>query len=131
MSRKEALVQLSSVLVNRREAIRAALKGDLSALRELTLATGDLADVALDSAHEAVTSQMAEVESRELSKIDDAIERIKDGSYGICEGCNKPIPLARLQALPYATLCIKCQISLEESGLDDWSELSGDAYDSV
>lgn len=131
MSRKEALQQLRSILVHRRDALRSALKGDLSALRELAMATGDLADVALDSAHEEVTSQMAEVEARELGKIDEAIERSKLGSFGDCEGCAKPIPLARLHALPYATLCIKCQISLEESGFKDWSELSGEAYDSV
>ncbi len=131
MSRKDALLKLKTVLVHRRNAIRAALQGDLTALHQLTLATGDLADVALDSAHEEVTSQMAEVESRELAKIDDAISRISDGNYGGCEGCGKPIPLARLQALPYATLCIKCQVKLEESGFNDWSELSAHAYDSV
>ncbi len=87
--------------------------------------------MALDSAHEEVTSQMAEVESRELAKIDDAISRMSAGDYGGCEGCGKPIPLARLKALPYATLCIKCQVKLEESGFKDWSELSAHAYDSV
>jgi DnaK suppressor protein len=131
MSRKDALLKLKHVLVTRRNAIRAALQGDLTALHQLALASGDLADAALDSAHEEVTSQMAEVESRELAKIDDAIARITDGSYGGCEGCGKPIPLARLQALPYATLCIKCQVKLEESGYKDWSELSDSAYDSV
>lgn len=131
MSRKEALLKLKQVLVYRREAIRAALKGDLTALSQLNLASGDLADIALDSAHEEVTSQMAEVESRELAKIEDAIARMSGGNYGACEGCDKPIPLARLQALPYATLCIKCQVILEESGFRDWSELSDQAYDAV
>lgn len=131
MSRKDALLKLKQVLVSRRSAIRAALQGDLTALHELTLAQGELADVALDSAHEEVTSQMAEVESRELMKIDEAIARIGDGNYGACEGCSKPIPLARLQALPYAPLCIRCQVKLEESGFRDWSELSDEAYDSV
>lgn len=131
MSRKDALLKLKHVLVYRREAIRAALQGDLKALAELNSTAGELADVALDSAHEEVTSQMAEVESRELAKIDDAISRISDGSFGACEGCQKPIPLARLQALPYATLCIGCQVKLEKSGHKDWSELSDAAYDSV
>jgi DnaK suppressor protein len=131
MSRQKALITLKGNLLTRRKAIQDALQGDLSALHELTLATGELADVALDSAHEEVTSHMAEAESRELSKIEDAIKRINDGSYGACEGCSKPIPLARLQALPYATLCIKCQVKLEESGFEDWSELSAHAYDSV
>ena len=48
MSRKDAVHKLKQVLLNRREALRAALADDLSALTELSLATGELADVALD-----------------------------------------------------------------------------------
>lgn len=42
-----------------------------------------------------------------------ALERLDDGTYGICERCQKPIATARLEALPFATLCIECQ-SLED-----------------
>ena len=43
-----------------------------------------------------------------LSKVDRALERVDDGTYGICESCNKNIPLARLDVLPYVTLCVDC-----------------------
>ena len=43
-----------------------------------------------------------------LSKVDRALERMKDGSYGICESCSKSIPIARLDVLPYVTLCVDC-----------------------
>jgi DnaK suppressor protein len=131
MSRKDAVLKLKQVLLNRRDALRAALAGDLSALTELSLATGELADVALDSAHEEVTSQMAEVESRELGQIEEALQRVAEGNYGSCEECEKPIPLARLEALPYASHCIKCQMQVEKNGSRDWSRSSGGAYDSV
>jgi DnaK suppressor protein len=131
MARRDALQSLKTVLVNRRDALRSALAGDLTALRELTLASGDLADFALDLSHEEVMNQMAEVESRELSQIDQAIARFNEGNFGACEGCDKPIPLGRLEALPYATHCIQCQIKLEKSGFRDWSQLSDEAYDSV
>lgn len=131
MSRKEAIFKLKQVLLNRRDALRSALEGDLSALTELSLATGELADVALDSAHEEVTSQMAEVESRELGLIEEALNRLYAGHYGNCEECEKPIPLARLEALPYASHCIKCQVQVEKNGGRDWSRSSGGAYDSV
>ncbi len=42
-----------------------------------------------------------------LSKIDRALQRIDDGSYGTCERCGKPIEKARIKALPYVDLCIK------------------------
>ena len=41
---------------------------------------------------------------------------MRDGKYGSCEVCNGKIPLARLNALPYATMCIDCQRDLERSG---------------
>ncbi len=131
MSRSEALKELQNVLVTRRDALRTALKGDLSSLRELTGASGELADFALDSACEETTNRMVEVESMELAYIDEALARINSGEYGACQGCDKPIPLARLEALPQARLCIKCQIKLEKSGFRDWSEMAEAAYDSV
>ena len=129
MSRTKALIELKTILISRRDALRAALKGDLEALRELKLTSGDLADCALDAGCDEVNNQIAEVETRELLQIDEAIAKFSGGSYGDCEGCQKTIPLARLEALPYATLCIKCQLILEKSGYRDWSELTDAAYD--
>ncbi|MFO1062248.1 MAG: TraR/DksA family transcriptional regulator [Pirellulales bacterium] len=130
MSRKDALIKLRQVLVHRRDAIRRVLEGDLTALAELSMASGDLADAALDSAHEEVTSQMAEVEGRELVQIEEALQRFEEGTYGECVDCEKPVPLARLQALPYARCCINCQRASEKMNGSAWSGRSGHAYDS-
>jgi DnaK suppressor protein len=117
MARKDALLNLRSILVRRRDALRSALAGDLTLLRELrSESPGDLVDAAYDSAQDELSSQLAEVESRELANIENALERMKAGSYGLCEVCSGKIPLARLNALPYATMCIECQRDLERSG---------------
>lgn len=42
------------------------------------------------------------------SKVDSALAKIEAGTYGICERCGESIPLARLDALPYSTLCVDC-----------------------
>lgn len=129
MGRKEAIAKLREVLLRRREAIRRALQGDLSLLRELReQSKGDLLDAALDSAQDELSSQLAEVESRELAQIEKALERMNEGTYGICEVTGKPIPLARLQALPYATMCIEAKRELEKHGpaaehQADWGRL--------
>ena len=117
MARKEAVPNLRQSLVRRRDALRQALAGDLSSLKELRQQTsGDMLDAAMDTAQDEINSQMAEVESRELSHIEVALERMRDGNYGLCEGCGEGIPMARLQALPYATMCIQCQREAEKSG---------------
>jgi DnaK suppressor protein len=129
MSRKDAILSLRQILLKRRDALRKALAGDLSLLRELNAQTsGDMVDAALDSVQDEISSQLAEVESRELARIEYALERMREGQFGICEGCGINIPLARLQALPYATFCIKCQRESERQGGGgasevDWSRL--------
>ena len=117
MGRKSAISNLREVLVRRRDALRKALAGDLSMLKELREQSGgDVVDFALDSAQDELSSQLAEVESRELAYIENALEQMREGKYGRCEACNSNIPLTRLLALPYATLCIDCQRELEKHG---------------
>ena len=130
MSRKDAILSMRQVLVKRRDALRKALAGDLSLLKELRAQTsGDVVDAALDSVQDEISSQLAEVESRELARIEYALERMRSGQYGNCEGCGTNIPMARLNALPYATYCIKCQREAERQGTAlgssdvDWSRL--------
>lgn len=114
MARKDTILHLRSVLIRRRDALRRALKGDLTLLKELHAESpGDVLDAAMDTASGEINSQLVEVESRELEQIEEAIARIKEGTYGTCEVCEKQIPLKRLQALPYATECIDCKRQLE------------------
>ena len=129
MARKDAIQNMKDVLVKRRDALRKALAGDLSMLKDLRESTGgDEVDAALDAAQNELSSQLAEVESRELAHIENALARMREGHYGKCEGCASNIPLARLQALPYATFCIDCQRELEKTGelpesASDWSNV--------
>lgn len=129
MSRKEAILNLREVLIKRRDALRRVLAGDLSSLKELRAqASGDVVDAALDSVHDEISSQLAEVESQELARTENALERMREGRYGVCENCGTNIPMARLQALPYATFCIKCQREAEREGSGgradaDWGRL--------
>lgn len=117
MARKDAILSMRQILIMRRDALRTALAGDLSLLKELRAQnSGDVVDAALDSAQDEISSQLAEVESRELASIENALERMREGKYGVCEGCSCSIPMARLNALPYATLCINCQREQERYG---------------
>jgi DnaK suppressor protein len=49
------------------------------------------------------------LEREQLEQINQALQRIEDGSYGLCNECKEPIPPERLEALPYALLCVRCQ----------------------
>jgi len=118
MGRKEALLRLHQRLVTPRDALRKALSGDLDSLREYksTFDVGDNVDAAVDTANDEISTQLAELESRELEQIEHALKRIVQGLYGRCEFCGGKIAEARLNALPYTNTCIDCQRENERHG---------------
>ena len=121
MARSDALLRLHKSLMARRDELRKRLGGELKDLRndKGAVSTGDSADLAFDTGSEEVASQLAELEARELNQIERALGRLKQGTYGVCEGCHKKIPVARLNALPFITTCIQCQREMEMYG--GWS----------
>jgi len=84
-------------------------------------ASGDLsnvpihmADVGTDNYERELMIELIESGEESVRNIDTALEKIEDGSFGICEICNKKINKERLKAVPHARLCIDCQ--REEEG---------------
>ena len=69
----------------------------------------DLADIASDDIDRKMIEAIGTQELKRLKLIDSAITRIKQGKYGLCIKCNKRIPADRLQAIPYALMCIECK----------------------
>jgi len=118
MARRDALLRLHKSLMGRRTELRKRLGMELEDLgiKKQSSATGDSADAAFESSGEELASQLAEIESRELQQIERAVNRLKGGTYGQCETCSCRIPVARLNALPYSTFCIKCQREMEREG---------------
>jgi len=81
--------------------------GDLSAY------SIHMADLGTDAIERENDLQVASVEGRLLLEINEAISRIEDGTYGTCEGCGKQIDHNRLEVVPQARLCLKCQEQAE------------------
>jgi len=108
-------------------SLRARLRGDVSQMAEATLkksrseANGDLssmpihmADIGSDNFEQEFTLSLMQSEEDTLEKIEASLERIEDGTYGQCEECGVKIPKTRLNAIPYAVLCVKCASRLEQ-----------------
>jgi len=88
------------------------------------VATGDsgtsqshMADLASDHFDRENSLQLYLYERRLLHAIDEALHRIKEGTYGICAVCSSPINLRRLMAVPNTKLCIRCQEEKERNGV--------------
>jgi DnaK suppressor protein len=65
-------------------------------------------DAAVDAAERQQARAMAAEVRQILDLVKEALRRMEDGSYGVCDVCSKPIPAARLQLIPWTTRCAKC-----------------------
>jgi RNA polymerase-binding transcription factor DksA len=114
---KNELNEFKALLVERGRRLR----GDLDTLEgetlkkgadgagDLSTIPGHLAELASDSSERELSYGRMESQSEELKEIEEALDRIKDGSFGFCEKCEARIPKERLRAIPYARRCVKCQ----------------------
>ncbi len=82
--------------------------GDLSAY------SLHMADVATDNYDREFSLGLAGNEQKILNRIDTALDKIEDKTFGLCESCNKKISKVRLKAVPYAELCVPCQEKQEK-----------------
>lgn len=114
---KEELNQYKNKLL----AMRARLRGDVDTMAEAALnknrmeASGDLsampihmADMGTDNFEQEFTLSLMESERNMLKNVEQALERIENGTYGECIDCENRIPKARLNAIPYAEKCVSC-----------------------
>jgi DnaK suppressor protein len=116
---------ISDTFASQLQAMRAETMAQLLAQRGGPLSRAETAadqrDLQSDDWAKAETERdlaiaLAERESAELLAIDAALQRIADGSYGLCVDCGVAIPTARLHANPTALRCLACQERLEGSG---------------
>lgn len=73
----------------------------------------DLVDLAAVQSGAASLERLSEVELRELGHVLHALRSIDDGSYGVCEQCGEEIATRRLEAIPWAAMCVECAAEQE------------------
>jgi len=83
--------------------------GDISAF------TSHPADISTESDEREKMATLLSRETQLLKELDSALERVRLGAYGKCDQCGADISPARLEALPFATLCVKCQSESEKA----------------
>ena len=103
------LSRLRTQLTARREQLQATVARVQQELRASTSTHADAADQAVASYDKNALHQQAELASRQLRMLDDALHRIDAGDYGECTMCGKEIAFARLEAIPWARYCVDCQ----------------------
>ncbi|MGB9681491.1 MAG: TraR/DksA family transcriptional regulator [bacterium] len=113
-----------SLLLNKKKEVENNLKNikemtstksEIELIGELSSSDDHLAEYA-SVVYDHENALTVEVVLKDLLKqIDNALQRIENGTYGICEVCKKPIGKERLDIIPYATMCVKCKSQKEKS----------------
>jgi DnaK suppressor protein len=81
----------------------------LQASMETNTRQGDMADQASGNNEVHIALKLRQTDAKILQAIEDALQRIEKGTYGVCRDCGNPIADARLKAIPWTRLCINCK----------------------
>jgi DnaK suppressor protein len=118
MTKTDLMLQRERLL-----ALRARLQDDTTQMEDnalnkdhnmITSIPTDMEELGSDNADQELTLSLLGSEKDALDQIEAAIERIENGSYGDCETCGAKIPKSRLEAIPYASQCVRCASQREE-----------------
>ena len=101
-------------LINWKETLLQESHQTISNLKEVKEVTGDFADIASAETEKSIELRTRDRERKLISKIDEALKRIENNTYGFCEVTGKPISIKRLEARPIATLSLEAQETHEE-----------------
>jgi DnaK suppressor protein len=112
---KKAIARFKKILLKEREQI----VGDVRQTFESSQEVGqdgiqDIGDEAANIYNKQILLSLNENERKRLQEVDEALDRIANGIYGICEECGGPIGLKRLEVRPVAKYCVPCLTKLEK-----------------
>jgi RNA polymerase-binding transcription factor len=105
---------LNRMLVDRQAEIRTKLRSLREVLPAEVAQVKDTEEQSMEDFVLGMDFALMEMESETLHQIDEAIQRLDDGTYGVCSECDEKISEARLKALPFATVCRDCQAHRED-----------------
>ncbi len=112
--RKRELELLRKKLIEKKEDIKKIVQGNSKEEEDFfSTEVGDIADAASDSVERELLFELNDNERRILGNIEDALQKIENETYGICEKCGKEIEIERLKAMPFAMVCMKCKSQME------------------
>lgn len=112
--RKAFLKQVKEKLLDMKAQVLRGIRNDLREGREGEKDDGrDTYDVASEERDREISFILSDRDRDKLQAIEQALERIEDKTYGICESCEEEIAQERLKAMPFTRLCVQCQSERE------------------
>ena len=104
---REMLLKMREELV--REIARRSRETAVSGVSDI----GDILDSVSEERTRELDMILTDREKQKLKQIDDALDKIEENTYGLCEECGVKIPRARLKVVPFAKYCVECKEAIE------------------
>ena len=115
---KKTITRFKRILLGEREQIIGEVKQIYESSKEMGQdGIQDIGDEAANIYNKQVLLSLNENERVRLQEVDEALDRIANGAYGICEECGEPIGLKRLEVRPVAKYCVSCKAQQEKGKL--------------
>ncbi len=112
---KKTIAKFRKILLKEREQIVGDVKQIVESSKEMGQdGTQDIGDEAANIYNKQVLLSLNENERARLKEVDESLDRIESGTYGVCEECGGPISLKRLEVRPVAKYCVPCLTKLEK-----------------
>ncbi len=110
MANAKQIEELKLILLERKELIISNIQGSRESIDSLKNSECkddfDYAEISSDSFKEGI---IANQQVKELEEIEEALKRVQNGSYGVCDMCDESIAIGRLRAKPFAKFCTPCR----------------------
>ena len=115
---KKTMTRFKKILLSEREQIIGEVKQIYESSREMGQdGIQDIGDEAANIYNKQVLLSLNENERIRLQEVDEALDRIANGTYGVCEECGEPIGLKRIEVRPVAKYCVSCKAKQEKGKL--------------
>lgn len=113
--KQEQIEQMKKKLIAQRDEILDSLAEQSDEFKKLvsSVESGDEVDIASDAVSRSMLDSLGAQDALRLQLINNALVRMQQGKYGLCLKCGKEIPKTRLEAIPYAFLCVSCKAQEE------------------
>ena len=113
--------ELRRILIGLRDEVLGKLAQEMGAKvdedpRMSTISTLDTGDLSQLDLNEDIDYALLDMQIERLREAEDALDRLEEGTYGICEDCGASINVERLEVLPFTTYCVRCQERREQVG---------------
>lgn len=105
---KQLLKMKQDIMDSSKKEIKKRVSGDV------IQASGDEGDLSLAASDNDIRVSQLSTKHASLGRINDALTKIEDGTYGACDNCGEDIPLGRLKVMPFATHCVGCLEKVEQ-----------------